>query len=212
LGTADLEDALFRRDSTGYRPDARTFVDPPVPAPPWSPSCRARCPPPNGHVTANMTTAPLSRVPRRSPYRKKPHGWGQHSRSGALALPGVSLAFDLGHQRAKRLGHAGPGLGKLDLGHAPILPDALRGRQTSFGASNRGIHLVDPQVTATKGVTVLDPHPLRGVRFAAADRQLEMATRFDAGTWRRVWCGTQAEWRFRSSDPRCRAARQRSTS
>jgi hypothetical protein len=82
VGTADLEDAFFRRDSTGYRPDARTFVDPPSPAPPWSPNS---LPTTQGDVAATMTTAPLSRVPRRSPYRK-PHGWGQHPRSGALAL------------------------------------------------------------------------------------------------------------------------------
>jgi hypothetical protein len=173
LGTADLEDALFRRDSTGYRPDARTFVDPPALAPPWSPSCRARCPPPKGDVTANMTTAPLSRVPRRSPYRKKPHGWGQHSsqhsRSGALALPGVSLAFDLGHQRAKRLGHAGPGLGKLDLGHAPILLDALRGRQNQFWSLEPGHSPCGSAGYRREGVTVLDPHPCDRVWFYYCD-------------------------------------------
>jgi isocitrate dehydrogenase len=33
-----------------------------------------------------------------------------------------------------------------------------------------------------------------------------------SGTWRGAWCGTHGEWRFRSSDPRCSAARPRSTS
>src|ERR1044071_5313154 len=70
---------------------------------------RLRVGDPRAHRGADRVAHP--RPPRR-------HG-REIRRRRAVHVP---FAVDLSHQRSQRLGHAGPALGKLDLGHAPILP------------------------------------------------------------------------------------------